>query len=380
MYAIEMQGITKTFHGSYANKEVSLKVEQGEIHSLLGENGAGKTTLMKILFGLYKADKGRILINGSPAAIRSPHDAIDYGISMVHQHFVLVGNLTITENIILGHEPRKGILLDRGKARQKVDALIRRYHFDLNPESRIENLSVGEKQRVEILKALYNESSIILLDEPTAVLTPQEVQELFAMLRQLKKDGRTIIIITHKLKETLAIADNITILRRGENIASLPAAQATEDKLAELMVGRPISFDVQRVPYDGSGPVKLGLKNICLKKKGRSVLTDISLECRAGEILGIAGVEGNGQTELIEESFYRPGLLRIPAGFRHLSPQDAGLCGPHSGGARQTRLCKGIFQLGKPHSGIPLPARIRETRLSEHQAHQTGCQGHHKTV
>ena len=141
MYAIEMQGITKTFHGSYANKEVSLKVEQGEIHSLLGENGAGKTTLMKILFGLYKADKGRILINGSPAAIRSPHDAIDYGISMVHQHFVLVGNLTITENIILGHEPRKGILLDRGKARQKVDALIRRYHFDLNPESRIENLS-----------------------------------------------------------------------------------------------------------------------------------------------------------------------------------------------------------------------------------------------
>ena len=300
MYAIEMQGITKTFHGSYANKEVSLKVEQGEIHSLLGENGAGKTTLMKILFGLYKADKGRILINGSPAAIRSPHDAIDYGISMVHQHFVLVGNLTITENIILGHEPRKGILLDRGKARQKVDALIRRYHFDLNPESRIENLSVGEKQRVEILKALYNESSIILLDEPTAVLTPQEVQELFAMLRQLKKDGRTIIIITHKLKETLAIADNITILRRGENIASLPAAQATEDKLAELMVGRPISFDVQRVPYDGSGPVKLGLKNICLKKKGRSVLTDISLECRAGEILGIAGVEGNGQTELIE--------------------------------------------------------------------------------
>ena len=181
-----------------------------------------------------------------------------------------------------------------------MDALIRRYHFDLNPESRIENLSVGEKQRVEILKALYNESSIILLDEPTAVLTPQEVQELFAMLRQLKKDGRTIIIITHKLKETLAIADNITILRRGENIASLPATQATEDKLAELMVGRPISFDVQRVPYDGSGPVKLGLKNICLKKKGRSVLTDISLECRAGEILGIAGVEGNGQTELIE--------------------------------------------------------------------------------
>lgn len=300
MYAIEMQGITKTFHGSYANKEVSLKVEQGEIHSLLGENGAGKTTLMKILFGLYKADEGRILINGSPAAIRSPHDAIDYGISMVHQHFVLVGNLTITENIILGHEPRKGILLDRGKARQKVEALIRRYHFDLNPESRIENLSVGEKQRVEILKALYNESSIILLDEPTAVLTPQEVQELFAMLRQLKKDGRTIIIITHKLKETLAIADNVTILRRGENIASLPAAQATENKLAELMVGRPISFDVQRSPYNGSGPVKLGLKNICLKKKGRPVLTGISLECRAGEILGIAGVEGNGQTELIE--------------------------------------------------------------------------------
>lgn len=300
MYAIEMQHITKTFHGAYANRDVSLKVEQGEIHSLLGENGAGKTTLMNILFGLYKADKGRILINGSPAAIRSPHDAIACGISMVHQHFVLVGNLTITENIILGHEPRKGLFLDRGAAHRRVRDLISQYHFNLDPESRIENLSVGEKQRVEILKALYNESSIILLDEPTAVLTPQEVRELFAMLKQLKGDGRTIVIITHKLKETLAIADNITILRRGENIAAIPVSQATESGLAQLMVGRPISFDVQRTPYDGKGPVKLTLDHISLMKKSRAVLSDICLKCRSGEILGIAGVEGNGQTELIE--------------------------------------------------------------------------------
>ncbi len=300
MYAIQMQDITKTFHGAYANKNVSLQVEQGEIHSLLGENGAGKTTLMKILFGLYKADKGTIYINEKKVSIRSPHDAIGYGLSMVHQHFVLVNNLTITENIILGHEPRRGLFLDRSAAHRKVEALINQYHFSLDPESRIESLSVGEKQKVEILKALYNESSILLLDEPTAVLTPQEVQELFVMLKQLREDGKTIIIITHKLKETLAIADRVTILRRGENIATLPAKQATEGKLAELMVGRPISFEVDRKTFEEENPVKLSLKGITLKRKTRQLLTDVNLECRAGEILGIAGVEGNGQTELIE--------------------------------------------------------------------------------
>ncbi len=300
MYAIEMQDITKTFHGVYANKSVSLRVKKGEIHSLLGENGAGKTTLMKILFGIYKADGGRISINEKEVSIRSPHDAIDLGLSMVHQHFVLVDKLTITENIILGHEPKKGMFLDRKGAVKQVADLIDRYHFKLDPNSRIESLSVGEKQRVEILKALYNESSIILLDEPTAVLTPQEVEELFTMLRQLKEEGKTIVIITHKLKETLAIADHITILRRGETTATLPVEEATQESLAELMVGRPISFEVEKKTYEENTPVKLRLKDVSLVKEGREVLSRIDLECHSGEILGIAGVEGNGQTELIE--------------------------------------------------------------------------------
>ena len=300
MNAIQMEHITKTFHGAYANKDVSFCVEKGEIHSLLGENGAGKTTLMKILFGLYKPDSGEIRINDQPAAITSPHDAIGCGLSMVHQHFVQVGNLTVTENIIIGSEPKKGLFLDRKGAQAKVKELIDRYHFQLDPLEKVEELSVGEKQKVEILKALYNNADILLLDEPTAVLTPVEVEELFVMLRNLKAEGKTIVIITHKLKETLAIADRVTILRKGELVGTKGIDEVNESSLAEMMVGRPISFEVHRLPWKPDAPIRLELKDITLGESGHELLKNISLQVHSGEILGIAGVEGNGQTELIE--------------------------------------------------------------------------------
>lgn len=300
MNAIEMKHISKSFHGAYANKDISFSVRQGEIHSLLGENGAGKTTLMKILFGLYRPDEGEIRINDKPAKIHSPHDAIACGLSMVHQHFVQVENLTVTENIIVGHEPKKGLFLDRKGAEEKVKNLIDRYHFQLDPKETIENLSVGERQRVEILKALYNDASILLLDEPTAVLTPPEVAELFEMLRNLKKENKTIVIITHKLKETLEIADRVTILRKGETICTREVSDTDENQLAELMVGRPVSFEVERTPWKEDASVRLEVSHISLSEHKRTILDDISLQVRSGEILGIAGVEGNGQTELIE--------------------------------------------------------------------------------
>ena len=286
MNAIEMKHISKSFHGAYANKDISFSVRQGEIHSLLGENGAGKTTLMKILFGLYRPDEGEIRINDKPAKIHSPHDAIACGLSMVHQHFVQVENLTVTENIIVGHEPKKGLFLDRKGAEEKVKNLIDRYHFQLDPKETIENLSVGERQRVEILKALYNDASILLLDEPTAVLTPPEVAELFEMLRNLKKENK--------------IADRVTILRKGETICTREVSDTDENQLAELMVGRPVSFEVERTPWKEDASVRLEVSHISLSEHKRTILDDISLQVRSGEILGIAGVEGNGQTELIE--------------------------------------------------------------------------------
>ena len=300
MYAVEMRGITKRFHGTPANDYVNFFVKKGEIHSLLGENGAGKTTLMNILFGLYKADGGSIRIHEKETKIDSPLAAIDQGIAMVHQHFMLVDTLSVAENIVLGHEPRKGLFFDREKAFEKITAIAEKYHFQIDAREKVGNLSVGVKQRVEILKALYHESSVLILDEPTAVLTPQEVDDLFRVLRDLKKDGRTIIIITHKLKETMAIADMITVLRKGRTITTLPVREASEEKLAELMVGRLVSFSIDKKPLRDERPVKMKLSHVTLQKGSKKALQDVSLTVRGGEILGIAGVEGNGQTELIE--------------------------------------------------------------------------------
>lgn len=299
MYAIEMKQIVKKFGNFTANDHIDLRVEEGEIHSLLGENGAGKTTIMNILYGLYSADEGEIFLHGKEVRIKSPSDAIRNGISMVHQHFMLVDAMTVAENVVLGSEPHRGIHFDMKKACQEVQEISDKYGLKVNPRDRVGTLPVGVKQRVEILKALYHKSDILILDEPTAVLTPQEVEEFFKVLKQLKSQGKTIIIITHKLKETIEIADSLTILRKGKFILRRPVRGADEKELAEQMVGRIVSFEVVRENTAGTGKTALALEHITYKDKKRTCLDDISLELKYGEILGIAGVEGNGQTELI---------------------------------------------------------------------------------
>ena len=300
MYAVEMHGITKQFKNVLANSNVDLMVRQGEIHSLLGENGAGKSTLMNILYGMYAPTDGSIQVFGKPVEIENPLKAIGLGIAMVHQHFMLIEPLTVAENVVLGYEPKKKGCFDFKKAVAQVEALSKQYGLAVDPRERVENLSVGTKQRVEILKALYRQAEILILDEPTAVLTPQEVTDLFRVLRGLKESGKTIIIITHKLKETLELADTVTILRKGEVVTSLPTASVDEAKLAELMVGRIVAFETEKKDVAGEHKVVMALRGATVVKDRRNVLDNVSLEIRSGEILGIAGVEGNGQTELID--------------------------------------------------------------------------------
>ena len=300
MYAVEMRGITKKFHNIAANDHVFLNVKKGEIHSLLGENGAGKTTLMNILYGIYAADEGEILINGARVDISSPLQATRHKIAMVHQHFMLVDNMTVAENVVLGHETKKGIRFDLAQANRRVEEVSKEYGLVINPREFVGNLSVGLKQRAEIIKALYRNANIIILDEPTAVLTSQEINELFEVLAGLRKLGKTIIIITHKLRETLALADTISILRKGKNVTTIPTREADENILAELMVGRLISFNKNKQAFNGDGQVLFEVEKLNYTKNGIKKLTNISFNLRAGEILGVAGVEGNGQTELIE--------------------------------------------------------------------------------
>jgi len=301
MYAVEMHGITKQFKHVLANSNVELLVKRGEIHSLLGENGAGKSTLMNILYGMYAPTSGTIKVQGQEVVIENPLKAISLGIAMVHQHFMLIEPLTVAENVVLGYEPKKNGCFDKKKAIAEVNELAQKYGLQVDASERVENLTVGTKQRVEILKALYRKADILILDEPTAVLTPQEVGDLFEVLRGLKADGKTIIIITHKLKETLELADAVTVLRKGEVITSLPITKDMDQaKLAELMVGRIVAFETAKQEYEGEHKVMMALRGATVMKDKRPVLDNVSLEIRAGEILGIAGVEGNGQSELID--------------------------------------------------------------------------------
>ena len=246
MNVVELKNISKSFGNSLANDSIDLAVKRGEIHCLLGENGAGKTTLMKILFGLYSRDQGSILINGEEVEIKSPRQAIELGLGMIHQHFMLVGRLTVTENIIAGREPRRGILIDYAEGMRQVKELTATYQLSVNPGTRVEDISIGEQQRVEILKALYRQAEILILDEPTAVLTPQETGELFAVLKKLKESGKTIIFITHKLKETMAISDRVTILRDGKKVATIATSATSPTELARLMVGREVILRVKK--------------------------------------------------------------------------------------------------------------------------------------
>jgi general nucleoside transport system ATP-binding protein len=290
---VVLEGITKRFPGVLANDEVDLELRAGEVHALIGENGAGKSTLMRVLYGMYPADGGRILLRGNEIKIGSPRDAIANGIGMVHQHFVLVDPFTVTENIILGEEG--GERLDMDAARQRVAELADSYAFRVDPGAVVEELSVGEEQRVEILKALYRGVEILILDEPTAVLTPSETKDLFGNLRRLREAGRTIVFISHKLDEVLEIADRITVLRRGRVVGETRPAETTKAKLAEMMVGRPVLFRLEKPTVQIGEPV-LRVENLT----GEGKLNRVSLEVRAGEILGVAGVEGNGQRELAE--------------------------------------------------------------------------------
>ena len=311
MYAVEMRGITKQFKNVLANSNVDLLVQRGEIHSLLGENGAGKSTLMNILYGMYAPTSGEISVQGKPVKIENPLKAIELGIAMVHQHFMLIEPMTVAENVVLGYEPKKRGCFDFKKAVSDVEALAKEYGLYVDAREKVENLSVGTKQRVEILKALYRKAEILILDEPTAVLTPQEVTDLFKVLRRLKESGKTILIITHKLKETLALADTVTILRKGQVITSVSTRDVDESKLAELMVGRIVSFQAEKNEVPGEHKVVMALRGATVVKEKRNALDGVSLEIRSGEILGIAGVEGNGQTELIDAL---TGLQRLHSG------------------------------------------------------------------
>jgi general nucleoside transport system ATP-binding protein len=290
---IALRGITKRFPGVVANDSVDLNVREGEIHALIGENGAGKSTLMRVLYGLYPPDEGSIELQGRTVRIHSPRDAIALGIGMVHQHFVLVDRFTATENIILGAEG--GVLVDADRAAAELRALAKTYGFGIDPDARIESLSTGEQQRVEILKALYRGVQILILDEPTAVLTPPETKELFRNLVELKAGGKTIVFISHKLDEVLEIADRITVLRRGKVVGETRPHETSKAQLAEMMVGRPVLFRLEKPQVEVGDPI-LEVEDIGLAGH----LDGVSLKVRAGEILGVAGVEGNGQMELAE--------------------------------------------------------------------------------
>jgi simple sugar transport system ATP-binding protein len=298
---LELRGITKQFPGVLANDHVDFELRRGEVHALLGENGAGKSTLMNILYGLYHPDEGQILVKGEPVRFHSPKDAINRGIGMVHQHFMLIPVMTVAENIVLANEPtRAGLLLDINAADRRVRELSRTFNFAIDPDARVESITVGQQQRVEILKALYRNADILILDEPTAVLTPQEANELFEILRTLTREGMSVIFITHKLNEVLEIADRITVVRRGKRIDTVDRRGATEEGLARMMVGREVLLRVEK-PVSSPGDPVLTVDDLhVFDDRGLEAVHGVSFEVRGGEIVGIAGVDGNGQTELID--------------------------------------------------------------------------------
>lgn len=318
-YVVEMLNIRKEFPGIVANDNITLSLKKGEIHALLGENGAGKSTLMSILFGLYQADSGSIRMHGKEVHIPNPNAANELGIGMVHQHFKLVHNFTVTENIILGMEPKTGLTIDIKSAAKRIKELSERYGLNVDPYAKIEDISVGMQQRVEILKMLYRDAEILILDEPTSVLTPQEIQDLVKIMKNLISEGKSIILITHKLKEIKAAADRCTVIRRGKLIGTVDLESTNEAQMAEMMVGRQVSFTVDK-QYKDAGDVILKIENLSVLNNRKVMgLKNFSLEVRSGEIVGVAGVEGNGQTELVEAV---TGLRRAESGKISLKGND----------------------------------------------------------
>ena len=315
---LELRHITKTFGNVIANNDVSFNVEKGSIHAIVGENGAGKSTVMRIAYGFYNADSGEILIDGKPVEIKTPHDAIALGIGMVHQHFMLVDNMTIAENIILGAETGGAASLDLEKANREIHKLSDELKLGVNPRAVIEDLSVGQQQRVELLKALYRHADLLILDEPTAVLTPQEVEEFFGILRRMKEQGKTIIIITHKLEEVLAISDEVTVMRDARVVGNVKTSETSAQELARMIVGRDVLLRVEKREADPGAPI-LKIGNMNVSGKHGAAVSDVTFEVRGGEIVGIAGIEGNGQTELIEAI---AGLIPVSSGIVEFEGRD----------------------------------------------------------
>ncbi|MBN8234509.1 ABC transporter ATP-binding protein [Halobacillus kuroshimensis] len=314
-YVIEMLKIRKEFPGIVANDDITLRVQKGEIHALLGENGAGKSTLMNVLFGLYQPEQGEIKVRGAQVKITDPNTANAHGIGMVHQHFMLVDTFTVTENIILGSEPKKGGTVDIKKAEKQVAELSEQYGLNVDPSAKIRDISVGMQQRVEILKTLYRGADILIFDEPTAVLTPQEIKELIEIMNNLVKEGKSIILITHKLKEIMEVCDRCTVIRKGRGIGTVDVSETTPDQLAALMVGRDVSFSTEKTAAQPN-EVYLSIKDLHVKDgRGVDMVKGLNLDVRSGEIVGIAGVDGNGQSELIEAV---TGLRKSESGTIHL--------------------------------------------------------------
>ncbi|WP_136618566.1 MULTISPECIES: ABC transporter ATP-binding protein [Mesorhizobium] len=357
--AIELIGINKSFGAVRANRDINLEIARGTIHGIVGENGAGKSTLMSILYGFYQADSGEIRVGGQPASIKTPNDAIALGIGMVHQHFMLVDNFSVLENIILGAESDALLKKSIAKARSELERLEREYGLEVDPDAIIEELPVGLQQRVEILKALYRGAEILILDEPTGVLTPAEADHLFRILRQLKDQGKTVVLITHKLREIMAITDTVSVMRQGTMVATRETAKTTVEELAELMVGRRVLLRVEKGEAEAGG-VKLAVKNLTVKDtRGVTMVDDISFDIRAGEIVGIAGVAGNGQSELLEAI---SGIRRAVSGSVMLDGKPIDLTGAADPGELRDRGLAHVPE-DRHHVGLVLAFEENENSI-----------------
>ncbi|MBA2767725.1 MAG: ABC transporter ATP-binding protein [Sporichthyaceae bacterium] len=366
--AVELTGITKRFPGVVANSDINIAVRRGHVHAIVGENGAGKSTLMKILYGMQRPDEGTITINGHTVSFSSPSDAIGAGVGMVHQHFMLADNLTVLENVVLGSEPTRGGVIDFGAARRRITEISDNYGLDVQPDRLVEDLGVGDRQRVEILKVLYRGARILILDEPTAVLVPQEVDELFDNLRELKEEGLTVLFISHKLDEVLQVADEITVIRRGTTVDTVDPAQVTARQLAELMVGSELPTPETRESTVTDEQV-LRVADLSVRATdGRPLLEDVTLTIHRGEVLGIAGVEGNGQAELVEAIM---GMRVLSGGVVHLGSKDI------TTWSTRKRREAGIAYIpeDRHRHGLLLDSPLWENRVLGHQTERPNVKG-----
>ncbi|MGY2076961.1 ABC transporter ATP-binding protein [Blastococcus sp. SYSU DS0828] len=367
-YAVQLRGITKRFPGVVANKDIELAVRRGEVHAIVGENGAGKSTLMKTLYGEHRPDEGTILVDGRPVQFRSPADAIAAGIGMVHQHFMLADNFTVLENVVLGSEPTKGGRLDRDGARRRIEEISDRYGLGLRPDALVEELGVGDRQRVEIAKVLYRNARTLILDEPTAVLVPQEVDELFGNLAELKREGLTVIFISHKLDEVRKVADTITVIRRGTTVGEADPRTTTAKQLAEMMVGAELPTPELRSSTVREVPV-LRLSGVTVASDmGRPLVDSVDLTVREGEVVGIAGVEGNGQAELVDAIM---GLRPLAAGRVRLGEDD--VTGWSTRARREAGI--GFIPEDRHRQGMLLDAPLWENRILGHQTRPPAARG-----